>query len=62
DGGSTDLANLVTSLCFHHHDAVHLHGWQVVRVAGQREVLAIPPVPLGHPAPPIRGPSAPSVA
>ncbi|HET9052098.1 MAG TPA: hypothetical protein VFO60_10375 [Candidatus Dormibacteraeota bacterium] len=47
-------------MCFRHHDAVHLHGWQVVRVDGQREVLAIPPEPLRDPA--IRGPGTPSAA
>ena len=58
-GGTTDLANLV-ALCFKHHDDVHVRGWQVVRVDGQREVLVIPPEPLRDV--PIRGPGPPSAA
>jgi uncharacterized protein DUF222 len=55
DQGSTEMDNLV-SLCRRHHWKVHEGGWQVVRVAGNREVLAIPPTPLESPF--IRGPSA----
>ena len=47
-------------LCFKHHDDVHLRGWKVVRVDGQREVLVIPPEPLRDV--PIRGPGPPSAA
>jgi hypothetical protein len=53
--GSTEAEHLVL-LCYRHHEHVHLRGWRIVRVAGEREVLAIPPVPLGHPG--IRGPAA----
>ena len=52
--GETEDENLIC-LCFKHHDDVHLRGWQIVRVAGEREVLTIPPVPLGDPD--IRGPA-----
>jgi hypothetical protein len=44
-GGATEADKLVL-LCHRHHDDVHLRGWQIVRVAGQRDVLVIPPVPL----------------
>jgi Domain of unknown function (DUF222)/HNH endonuclease len=58
-GGPTEEGTLVL-LCFKHHDDVHLRGWQIVRVSGEREVLVIPPVPLGDPS--IRGPSRREVA
>ena len=54
DGGETEEKNLV-SLCWRHHDDVHLRGWRIVRVPGIREVLAIPPLPLSDPL--NRGPS-----
>jgi hypothetical protein len=57
--GKTEEGNMVL-LCFKHHNDVHLRGWQIVRVAGEREVLAIPPVPLGDPT--IRGPGLCEVA
>jgi Domain of unknown function (DUF222)/HNH endonuclease len=57
--GRTEEGNLIL-LCFRHHNDVHLRGWQIVRVAGEREVLAIPPVPLRDP--PIRGPGRNEVA
>ena len=53
-GGPTEEGSLAL-LCYKHHDDVHLRGWQIVRVAGEREVLVIPPVPLGDPT--IRGPA-----
>jgi hypothetical protein len=58
-GGKTETEELVL-LCYRHHDDVHLRGWQIVRVAGQREVLVIPPVPLRNPR--IRGPADREVA
>jgi hypothetical protein len=58
-GGVTEEGSLIL-LCFKHHDDVHLRGWQIVRVAGEREVLVIPPVPLGDPR--IRGPARREVA
>jgi hypothetical protein len=58
-GGETEEEKLVL-LCYKHHDDVHLRGWQIVRVAGERDVLVIPPVPLGDPC--IRGPAEREVA
>ena len=52
-GGPTRKGNLV-SLCARHHWMCHEGGWSVVRVDGQREVRAIPPLP--DTAPLIRGP------
>jgi Domain of unknown function (DUF222) len=54
DHGATEEGNLVC-LCWRHHENVHLRGWQIVRVPGQREVLAIPPIPPSDPL--NRGPS-----
>ena len=59
DGGETELPNMVV-LCYRHHDNVHLGGWRIVRVDGQREVLTIPPVPLDDPC--IRGPAPADIA
>ena len=44
DHGATEDGNLVC-LCWRHHDDVHLRGWRIMRVAGQREVVTIPPIP-----------------
>jgi hypothetical protein len=52
--GQTNLSRL-RLLCTTHHDWIHVHGWEIVLVDGQREVLPIPPRPL---EPFIRGPAA----
>jgi hypothetical protein len=52
--GETNLSRLRT-LCTTHHDWIHVHGWEIVCVEGEREVLPIPPLPL---EPVIRGPAA----
>ena len=57
--GATMASNLV-SLCRRHHWLAHDGGWTVTRVEGEREVLAIPPLPDWLPR--VRGPGVPAAS
>ena len=56
-GGSTDLANLVT-ICRAHHWKVHEGGWRLIRT--DEGMVVLPPVPLDLGPSRARAPDAPS--